>query len=427
MDVARKIENSVIPVRYILVDDGHQNGIAEGTRLKSFTPDLRKFPEGWKPFLDMRKEDKIKWMGIWHSFDGLQNTLHPDNDFGELNNHLMRVTPANTNAKTVPVKIQSADNKLVDAVSSNQTGLVPRDNPKSSRAFYDALIGSVKEWGFDFAKIDYQLRDIWWYSGTENAVAATATNLQSMENAANRDLNGLINCMAHNPVCIFNTRYSAITRSSMDYRVGDAPKSRHHLWQSFNNTPWLSQTVWGDHDMFHSSDPYSGRMMAVSKAMSGAPVYLSDNPDKFVREYILPLGYQDGELLRPFAPGGPLPESLLIQPMEEKLPYRVVAPFQDGSAAIVVYNLYSNIKFDYWTKTTGETEIPATVKGYISPDDYTHAADMVQPFTGKWQIPAGGLVAWDWYERKGFKLEKRLEFDLKGFSGQTNYCKSCQG
>jgi hypothetical protein len=157
-------------------------------------------------------------------------------------------------------------------------------------------------------------------------------------------------------------------------------------------------------------------MMAVSKAMSGAPVYLSDNPDRFVNEYILPLCYKDGELLRPIAPGGPLPESLMLQPMEEKSPYRVIAPFQDGSAAIVVYNLYSNVKFDYWTKPTGEAEIPATVKGFITPEDYTHAADMVQPFPGKWQIPAGGLVAWDWYNRKGFKLEKQVEFDLKGFS-----------
>jgi len=416
VDVARKIENSVIPVRYILVDDGHQNGIEEGVRLKSFVPDRRKFPKGWQPFLDMRKEDKIKWMGLWHSFDGLQNTIHPDNDFGELNNHLMKVTPANSNPKPGLTKVQSADNKLVDVVSSNKAGIVPRDNAISSKAFYDALIGSVKKWGFDFAKIDYQLRDLWWYSGTDNAVAATANNLQSMERAANRDLKGLINCMAHNPVCIFNTRYSAITRSSMDYKVGDAPKSRHHLWQSFNNTPLLGQTVWGDHDMFHSSDPYSGRMMAVSKAMSGAPVYLSDNPDKFVEEYIKPLCYQDGELLRPIAPGAPLPESMLIQPMEEKSPYRVIAPFQDGSAAIVVYNLYSNVKFDYWTKPTGEAEIPATVKGYISPEDYTHGADMVQPFPGKWHIPAGGLVAWDWYDRKGFKLEKQVEFDLKGFS-----------
>jgi hypothetical protein len=416
VEVARKIESSIVPVRYMLVDDGHQNGSDQGNRLKSFEPDNKKFPQGWKPFLEMRKADKIKWMGIWHGFDGLPNTIHPNNDFGELNNHLMKVGPTELKVKNPPTKAPTADNQFVDVVSSTASGIVPRDNSTSSKAFYDALFGSVKKHGFDFAKIDYQLRDLWWYSGTGNAVSASATNLQSMEQAANHYLAGLINCMAHNPVCIFNTRYSAVTRSSMDYRVGDAPKSRHHLWQSFNNTAWLGQTVWGDHDMFHSSDPYSGRMMAVSKAMSGAPVSLSDNPDKFVNDYILPLCYNDGELLRPIAPGGPLPESLLLQPMEEKLPYRVIAPFQDGSAAIVVYNLYSNVKFDYWTKPTGEVEVPAIVKGYLLPEDYTYAADMVQPFAGKWLLPTNGLVAWDWYDRKGFNLDKKVEFELNGFS-----------
>ena len=421
IDVTEKIKVSAIPVRHILVDDGHQkDGEAEGQRLKSFEPDGKKFPDGWKPFLDVRKEGKIKWIGIWHAFAGLQNTLHPDNDFGQLNEHLMQVTP----------------------VRSNKTGILPKDNIKSARAFYDALIGSVRGYGFDYTKIDFQNRELWWYSGTGNPVEASLISQQAMERAAHRDLNGLINCMAHNQVCIFNTRYSAVTRTSMDYKVGDAPKGRHHLWQSFNNTPLFGQTVWGDHDMFHSSDPYSGRMMAVSKAMSGGPVYLSDNPDRFVKAYIEPLCYQDGELLRPVAPGGPLPESMFVQPMEELLPYRVIAPFQDGSAAIVVYNLYNNGKFDYWAKpvvtpengitiksdvnTVDETlgwvkpegieKNETVIKGFFSPDDYTHAGDMIQPYTGKWQLPAGGLVAWDWYGKRGFKLEKRVEFDLKGFS-----------
>jgi hypothetical protein len=416
VDVTKKIENSSIPVRYILVDDGHQQGIAEGLRLKSFLPDSKKFPNGWKPFLDMRKEDKIKWFGIWHGFDGLQNGIHPENDFGDLNKHLMKVTPVNVNTLTKSPKAQTPENKLVDVAASSKTGLVPKNNAQSSQAFYDALIGSVKKSNFDFIKFDYQLRDLWWYSGTDNAVAATVTNLKSMETATSRDLSGVINCMAHSPAFIFNTRHSAVTRSSMDYRVGDTPKSRHHLWQSFNNTPLFGQTVWGDHDMFHSSDPYSGRMMAISKALSGAPVYLSDSPDKFVNEYILPLCYKNGELLRPIAPAGPLPESLLLQPMEEKMPYRVIAPFKDGSAAIAVYNLYSNLKFDYWTKPTGETETIATIKGFISPEDYIHAADMIQPFAGKWKIPTDGLIAWDWYDKKGVKLDKKMEFDLKGFA-----------
>ena len=393
IDVVKKIEDSGLPIRYILVDDGHQQGISEDVRLKSFKPDPHKFPDGWKPFLDLRKRNKIKWMGLWHSFCGLQNTLHPENDFGALNDHLMKVTRPD-----------------------GREGLVPRNNPEAAQAFYDALTSSVKSYGFDFMKIDYQMRDLEWYIGTDNAVEATVYNLQAMEEATKRDVYGVINCMAHNNVCIFNTKYSAVTRSSMDYKVGNAPKSKYHLWQSYHNTIWQCQTVWGDHDMFHSSDPYSGRMMAVSKAMSAAPVYMSDNPKDFIGEYIIPLSYEDGELLRPSAPACPLPESIFINPMEELVPYRVIASFKGGSAAIVVYNLHSMEEFDYWTKSTEKANIETTVKGYIHPADYQYASGMIQPFKGKWKIPREGLVAYDWYKGTGFKLEKKYDFELKGFS-----------
>jgi hypothetical protein len=319
--------------------------------------------------------------------------LHPENDFGDLNKHLMKVTRPD-----------------------GRDGLVPKNKPKSSQAFYDALIGSVKKYGFDFAKIDYQMRDLEWYIGTDNAVEATVINLQAMEKAAERDLSGVINCMAHNNVCIFNTKYSAVTRSSKDYKVGNAAKSKDHLWQSFNNTIWMCQTVWGDHDMFHSCDPYSGRMMAVSKAMSASPIYLSDNPKDFVTEYVVPLCYEDGELLRPSAPGVPLPDSIFVNPMEEDVSYRVIAPFGNGSIAIVIYNLYSLEKFDYWQESTEKANIETTVSGYICPDDYTYANGMIQPYQEQWVIPGEGLVAYDWYEHEGFVLDRKHEFELKGFT-----------
>ena len=95
VETARKIEQSVLPIRYMLIDDGHQQGIAENMQLKSFAPDPEKFPNGWDALLDMRREDGIKWIGIWHSFAGLQNTLHTENDFGDLNDHFMRLNPRN--------------------------------------------------------------------------------------------------------------------------------------------------------------------------------------------------------------------------------------------------------------------------------------------------------------------------------------------
>jgi len=385
VDVVRRIvedpilpgEASGLPIRYLLVDDGHLDA-DEHRKLKSFNPDKDKFPNGWTPLLAMRKDDKIKWMGLWNTVSGYWQTISPQNDLGkEINEHLVSIDRTNA--------------------------LVPRNDPQSTRIFYDAHIRAVKKHGFDFVKIDCQARNIAWYIGTDNAVEATCNNLQALEFAVNNNIDGIINCMAHNLACAFNTRYSAVTRSSIDYKLGKEARGKSHLLQSYSNTLWIGQTVWGDHDMFHSSDRYAGRIMAVSKAMSGAPVYLSDNPKDFIAEYIRPLCYEDGELLRPVAPAAPLPDSVFIAPMRQKVAYRVIAPLAGGAAAIVAYNLYH---------PTSETPIQTS----LTSRDYTHASAMIQPYQGRWKVPEEGLVVYDWYAGKAEKLDEKYVFELKGFS-----------
>ncbi|MHC4482591.1 MAG: Sip1-related alpha-galactosidase [Planctomycetota bacterium] len=377
VNVVKQIESSGLPIRYLLVDDGHLDA-GRDRKLRSFDPNESKFPNGWGPLLKLRKDDKIKWMGLWHTISGYWETISPRNRFGkEINQHL--------------VSIEKTD------------ALVPRNNPESTKIFYNAQIGAAKEDGFDFVKVDCQARNICWYIGTDNAVEATNNNLQGLEFAVKNNVDGIINCMAHSLPCIFNTRYSAVTRCSIDYRVGKIARGKSHLLQSYSNTLWLGQTVWGDHDMFHSTDPSAGRIMAVSKAMSGGPVYLSDNPKDFIAEYIQPLCYEDGELLRPLAPAAPLPDSVFINPMREMLAYRVIAPLPGGAAAVVAYNLYHPTP-------------DAPIRTAVTAEDYTHAASMMQPYPGKWKVPEEGLVVYDWYARKAEKLGKKYTFELKGFS-----------
>jgi hypothetical protein len=377
IDVVRQIEASRHPIRYLLVDDGHPDA-DRSRKLKSFNPNKNKFPNGWATLLAMRKQDKIKWMGLWNTTSGYWETVSLQNNFGkQINEHLVSVDWTNA--------------------------LVPRNNPESANIFYNAHIGAVKKHGFDFVKIDCQSRNIAWYIGTDNAVEATNNNLQGLESAVKGNVNGIINCMAHNLPCVFNTKHSAVTRSSIDYKLGKEARAKSHLLQSYSNTLWIGQTVWGDHDMFHSSDRFAGQIMAVSKAMSGGPVYLSDNPKDFIAEYIRPLCYEDGELLRPVAPAVPLPDSVFLAPMRQKVAYRVIAPLKGGAAAIVAYNLYH---------PTPETPM----QSLVTKEDYVHASGMIQPYSGKWKVPDEGLVVYDWYAGKAEKLGQQYTFELKGFS-----------
>ncbi|WP_309009081.1 Sip1-related alpha-galactosidase [Pelagicoccus sp. SDUM812005] len=370
---ARAIEESGLPIRWFLVDDGFQ--VQEGTALKSFAADPKKFPQGWDPLLALRKEDKIKWFGLWHSYMGLWRGIHPENAFGALNEDFI---PFGKN-------------------------LGPGGSKAGTQRFYDAFMGSVADFGFDFVKIDNQSL----YNNEQVDVASSVEintwMTEALEKAvADRLPQGMINCMSQGTPQVLGTRHSAVSRVSIDYKLNDLPKAKAHIEQSYVNTLLQGQTVWPDHDMFHSSDPDAGELMAISKAMSGAPIYLSDNPSDFHDAFIRPLAYEDGELLRPLAPGVPLPESVMMDVYRSGEAFRVIAPLANDCAAIVAYNLYH----------PEET----TIEARVSAEDYGHASGMIQPYEAPWKLPREGLVCFDWREGKGRKLDEAYTFELSGFS-----------
>lgn len=399
LDAVERIEASGLPIRTVLVDDGHldvapiraaaNENDAEaneveggdgtpqnvfGSGLRSFAPDARKFPRGWEALLSRRNPDGVRWMGVWLNFNGYWNALHPRNEFGALNAQLE---------------------------ASPCAGLVPRDDLLSAFAFYDAMIGAARAHGFDFVKVDNQSAHLKHCRGLGNGVSHAVHASQALEAACARHMDGLINCMAHGPACLFNTRVSNVTRCSEDYLLGDEKRARRHLHNSYANLPWLGQTAWGDHDMFHSDDPASGHIMAASKALSGGPVLLSDSPERFRHDNILPLCWNDGGLLRPLAPAAPLPASLFADPFSEAVPYGAAAPLPGGAATLVFYNL---------------TEPVAPVRGAVTSADYEGAAALLSPAErAAWRTPAEGVVLWDWEAGTGRFLDGEYPFEIAGF------------
>jgi len=372
-----EIEASNVPIRYMIIDMGHTS--SKGGAITTFRPNPKKFPNEWAPLLKRRTKDKIRWMCLWHFFQGSQNGISIENDFGpELNKNL--------------IKLRSRNN------------LTPKNNPQSALAFYRAFVGSVKAYGFDAVKVDFQSAQLSRLAGqVDNAAEMCCYNSQAFDRALHEQNIGLINCNWHNPVNFFNCKYSNVGRCSMDYVKNNLFSARRHLFQSYANTLWIGQLAWCDHDMFHSSDEMAGRIMAVSKAVSGGPVYLSDAPTEFDHKAVKPLCYSDGRLLRPLAPAAPLPDSIFVDPYRNPVPYRVIAPLSNGSAAIVVYNLKHGKK-------------AATVTAGVSTADYAHADAMVQPYPGKRRLPAEGLVLYDWYAGKGLRFTKEYGFELSGLA-----------
>ncbi len=376
------INNSGIPVRWILLDDGTQYAVKN--KLKSFEPDAKKFPNGFDPILKRRSEDGIKWMGIWQHQAGYFGAIDPQNDMSE-----------EFNSKVIK-KLKNGSYR------SNE-------DYESHKKFLEALVEPSIKVGFDFAKIDFQSVQFAAYKGEENAVASRLNNVRAQEEVFNECSLELLNCMSQDLISAQNTKHSVVTRSSQDYRFGVATGARIQTYQSFNTSLWLGQTSYPDPDMFHSSDDMCNLMMSYSKSVACAPVYLSDAPEHFAEEYIMPMCYEDGEILKPLAPAVPLAESMFSNPINTKNLYKVIAPLEGGAAAMICYNLYDLADVAIW--------------GAFSPADYKSASAMLQPYPGEWKLPSEGLILYDLAKGTAQKFTKDYSVTLEGISAyMVNLC-----
>ena len=364
------IEASGIPVRYILIADGHIAN--EKRRLTSLTPDKQRFPNGWTRIMNRKQDDKIRWMGLWYSLSGYWMGISADNDF--------------------PKEIQQTLYPCNDC-------LLPGISTDNIETFYEYYIHTMKKNGFDFLKIDNQSFTLPLYMGNSQAVRqAKDCNLAPERQIHNAQM-GLMNCMAQNVINTDHTLHSAVTRVSIDYKKYDENMAKSHLFQSYTNTLLLGQTVWPDHDMFHSSDTVCGSLMARSKAISGGPVYLSDSPDEFISENILPLVDEHGKIFRPSAPAIPTPESILTNPLQSGESYRVFAPTGDEAVSIICYNLNTSLAYQ-------------EIKTYLKPDDYSLRENTTNSSTS---IP-DRILAFNWKEQTAGILTASKEMKLKGFN-----------
>ncbi|WP_294558797.1 Sip1-related alpha-galactosidase [uncultured Bacteroides sp.] len=364
------IEASGIPVRYVLIDDGHIAN--EKRRLTSLTPDKQRFPNGWTRIMNRKQDDKIKWMGLWYSLSGYWMGISADNDF--------------------PKEIQQTLYPCNDC-------LLPGISTDNIETFYEYYIHTMKKNGFDFLKIDNQSFTLPLYMGNSQAVRQAKDCNLALEHQIHNAQMGLMNCMAQNVINTDHTLHSAVTRVSIDYKKYDENMAKSHLFQSYTNTLLLGQTVWPDHDMFHSSDTVCGSLMARSKAISGGPVYLSDSPDEFISENILPLVDEHGKIFRPSAPAVPTPESILTNPLQSGESYRVFAPTGDEAVSIICYNLNTSPAYK-------------EIKTYLKPDDYSLRENTTNSSIS---IP-GRILAFNWKEQTAGILTASKEMKLKGFT-----------
>jgi len=363
------IKSSDLPFRWLMVDDGYLD--ENKGKLLSFGVDKKKFPNGWEP-ITSKKDDKIKWMGIWRNFNGYMQGVSPEHTMENLKTHI------------VGVKFNGSEK------------FMPRISPESSNAFYHEMTSITKQAGFDFVKVDFQSDNFRYNTGSENAVLGVHYNNTALEENCIKQQLPLLNCIAMQNFNVFNKPYSALIRGSVDYKT-TTDRLDVTIVQNFANAFWLGHTQWLDQDMFYANQKASARLMAISRAVSGGPVYLSDEPKNIDNTVLKPLTFADGHILGTLAPGVPLPESLMQDPYYEHKAFRVIAPLINESAMIMAVNLNQDEK---------------SVQSFISQKDYTYAGGLIQPYTGLWAIPKEGILLYNQYKMEASVLTNDYTFEL---------------
>ncbi len=364
---ANRFRELGLPIKMFLVDDGWMD--EEDAAIKGFEANPRKFPRGLVGLVAELRRRGIKFVGLWHTMNGYWRGFHPDGEAAkELDGLLMRD-------------------------SEGRLAPLPSEAFKLFSRWYEFLSRA----GFDFVKVDNQSFVASSYRGLVRIGEAAAQLHAGLEGAAHVNSLEVLNCMAQQPENCFSWLRSSVSRNCDDYVVPHSrSRDKLHIYFNAYNALWMSQLVWPDWDMFQTHDPYGALQQAVARAVSGGPVYITDEPDKVRADIVKKLAFSDGHLPRPDRPAVPTEDCLMRDPYNEPVPLKVFSHVcVDGLGTCGVVAAFNITKDD------------VEVRGSVSPRDArlpsgTYA--VVEYFSREWaKLDSGGELAFE-VEPMGVKL-----------------------
>jgi hypothetical protein len=275
----------------MLVDDGWFQH--DDKRLQSYMPHEKQFPRGFKPMINKLKKDYgIKYMGVWHTFNGLWNGIDPNSALGK------QFAPAlfSWQQKERPDK-EDAPIKTYHFVKPDSDSL---------NVFYDNWHRYMKGEGFYFVKVDNQLVAEKMSVNNYPIFTLSDSMHRALYRSVNKYFNGAaINCMDMTADAYLNFGSSAIARTSEDYFPYEAGETYNlqrgnaaaHVLQAIYNSIYFGQMVYPDFDLFQSHNP-NATFHAIARAINCGPIYITDNIGEQNFEVLRPLIYADGRIIK---------------------------------------------------------------------------------------------------------------------------------
>lgn len=266
-----------------------------GSRLRRFEGDPVRFPKGMKQAVTDLKKAGIPKVGIWFPTTGYWAGLEPESE---------------TERRERNNLVTTANGQRIVAPEAEQ-----------ANAYFDDLCAEAHAWGADFVKIDNQ-----GYHDRYRNLAPIGKSAKVIQNAIDtateKHFGGaLINCMGMPSECMFNRR-SAVCRCSDDF----IPESREwfakNILQCSFNGLLQGQFYVNDWDMWWTDDEQAAKN-SLCRAVSGGPIYVSDQIGRTRPEILKPLMLRDGRILRPDVSATPTDDCILHDPTESDRIFKI--------------------------------------------------------------------------------------------------------
>lgn len=331
-----------IPVRWVIIDDmwgdvrdfydakyetrNEMFDVMHAAKLYSKEADVIRFPNGLKLCVAKIKEKGYQ-VGMWHPTTGYWMGIDPDGDLYK---------------------------ECKDLLIQTDSGRYIHDYKREkSYLYYNLIHDFYKECDVDFVKIDNQSMMSRLYKGLAPIGKIAREYHDGMEASVGQHFdNNIINCMGMSSEDMWNRTVSAVSRCSSDFLPESAEWFRRNTIKCAYNSAVQGQLYYCDWDMWWSDDGQAVKN-SILKAVSGGPIYMSDELDRSIRDVIMPLVLDDGRILRCDRPGMPSVDCLTVDPTESKEIFKLQNMCNE-SGVIAVFN------FD---KDNNE------VKGTVSPED----------------------------------------------------------
>lgn len=265
-----ELKEKKIPVKWFLFDNGW---LRETNRtLLSFEENRERIPEGLKNCISkIKREYGIKYVGIWHTFNGYEMGINPDSELYERQRENLVKMPGGT--------------------------VCISDDEEKAFNFWDSWHTYLESCGVDFIKVDSQSTYPVLCEGKGSNIGFTRSNQRALERSAKKHFNSaVINCMGMDMQNVLE-RETAISRTSGDFDPGGSPDRFYsHVLQNVWSSLWHGTMYYGDFDMFWSAPGTFFKHESLLRAISGGPVYISDETGSTVYENLRPCINEDGSL-----------------------------------------------------------------------------------------------------------------------------------